>query len=214
MGRRRRAIVFLILAVTCGLASAALAARYRGGVEEGYGPLRTVVVVEREIEAGARFGDAEVDRSLRSGEVPERFVPSDALFEPAQALGAELLGPVPAGSYLLASHLREPAARAGSLGHGRKPIEVSVAAAGSLARPDAVANRVDVVAAEEPGVSSGPRVVVLARRVPLLGLRRSGPQAASEGGGEWVATLGLHRRQSLAVIEAENFSRELRLLPR
>jgi hypothetical protein len=213
MGRRRRAIAFLTLAVTCGLASAALAARYRGGVEEGYGPLRTVVLVEREIEAGSRFSDAEVSRSLRSGEVPERFVPSDALFEPDQALGAELLGTVPAGSYLLASHLREPDAERGGLGDGRRPIEVSVAAAGSLARPGAVADRVDVIAAEEPGVSSGPRVVVLARKVPLLGLRRSGPQAADDGG-DWVATLGLRRRQSLTVIEAENFSRELRLLPR
>lgn len=214
MGRRRRAVVFLTLAVTCGVASAALAARYRGGVEDGYGPMRAVVVVERELEAGSRFDEAGIERSLRGGEVPERFVPADALFEPDQALGAELLGAVPSGSYLLASHLREPAAkRNGGLGRGRRPIEVGVAAAGSLARSGAESGRVDVVAAEEPGVNSQPRVVVLARRVPLLGLRRSGPQAADEDGG-WVATLGLRRRQSLSVIEAENFSRELRLLPR
>ncbi len=207
MSRRARAAGFLALAVVCALASAALASRYRGQVEEGYGVQRDVVVVERSLESGSPLRAEDVERRLGRGQAPERFVPPDALTAPAEAIGAEPVSAVPAGSYLLASHLHEPEGGLRGLRGGRRALEVRVAAAGPLARGGAEVSRVDVVAAEEPGLGGRPRVAVLARGVPLLALRRAGAN------GGWIATLGLARRESLTVIEAENFSRELRLLP-
>ncbi len=214
MSRRSRAIGFLGLAALCAIASASLAARYRGGVEQSYGPTRTVVTVERELVAGKALDADDLRRQLGRREVPERFIPPDAIVSPGQMEGARPVASVPAGSYLLVSHLRAPAA-AGRLPSRLSPIEVRVAAAGGLTRsrrPGAWAE-VDVIAAREPGVGQEGRVVVLARAVPLLELRRSAAAGARQGGG-WVATLGLDRSQALRVIEAENFSRELRLLPR
>jgi Flp pilus assembly protein CpaB len=213
--RRRRALAFGALAVCCALASAAFAARYRDGAERSYGEPRAVVAVQRDLAAGTTLTAGQVERALAVREVPERFVPPDALPAPEVAVGARLRADVPAGSYLLGSQLGDPGAagrRRRGLPRGLRPIEVGVASAGSLAAAGGAGRRVDVVAADEPGTTSNPRVRVLARRVPLLGLRRERGDGA--GGAGWKATLGLDRPAALAVIEAENFAREVRLLPR
>jgi Flp pilus assembly protein CpaB len=213
--RRRRALAFGVLAVCCALASAAFAARYRDGAEQSYGEARAVVAVQRDLAAGTTLTAEQVERALAVREVPEAFVPPDALPAPEVAVGVRLRADVPAGSYLLGSQLDDPAAakrrRDRGLPRGLRPIEVGVASAGSLAASGGAGRRVDVVAADEPGTTTNPRVRVLARRVPLLNLRRERDGAGEAG---WKATLGLDRGAALAVIEAENFAREVRLLPR
>ncbi len=155
--------------------------------------------------------------------MPARFLPPDGLDDPALALGSRAAGEIPAGSYLLASQLRQggggrsppqPAIRP-----GLRPVEVVVSGgpggAGGLPAPG---SRVDVLAADEPGSTSNPRVRVLARRVPLIALeplRATGSRIPATGPpASWLATLALDRRRSLAVIEADNYAREVRLLAR
>lgn len=212
-GSRRRALAFAALAAVSALASIAVASRYRDGVADGYGELRSVVVVERELRPGGPLDAEQLRASLLTRQVPERFVPPDALSLPSEALGSRPRTPIPRGSYLLRSQLSsgprpEPGPR---LADGLRPIEVVVASAAGLESAEGRSPRVDVVAADEPGTTVNPRVRVLARRVPLIAIRRA------RGGGDpvgWLATLGLGRAEAIAVIEAENFARQIRLLPR
>jgi Flp pilus assembly protein CpaB len=77
---------------------------------------------------------------------------------------------------------------------------------------------VDVIVTTEPGPGGGGgRTYVAAENVELLALTQSG-DAAAELPGSGVegstATLALTRTQSLRLIQAENFARQVRLLPR
>jgi Flp pilus assembly protein CpaB len=212
-GSRRRALAFAVLAAVSALASIAVASRYRDGVAEGYGELRSVVVVERELRPAGPLDAKQLRDSLLTRQVPERFVPPDALSLPSEALGSRPRTRILPGSYLLGSQLssgRRPKPGP-SLPDGLRPIEVAVASAAGLEGAGGRSPRVDVVAADEPGTTVNPRVRVLARRVPLLAIRRA--RGFGDPGG-WLATLGLARVEALAVIEAENFARQIRLLPR
>ena len=77
--------------------------------------------------------------------------------------------------------------------------------------------RVDVVVTTEPDVGDDGRTFIAAQRVRLLALSETG----GAGGGEeglgsspaWSATLALTRDQALRLIQAENFARQVRLMP-
>jgi hypothetical protein len=212
-GSRRRALAFAALAAISALASIAVASRYRDGVAEGFGELRSVVVVKSELRPAWPLDAEQLRTSLLTRQVPEAFVPPDALSLPSEALGARPRTRIPVGSYLLRSQLAsgERPEPGPGLADGLRPIEVAVASAAGLEQAGRRSARVDVVAADEPGTTVNPRVRVLARRVPLLGIRRA---RGGGGPGGWLATLGLGRAEALEVIEAENFARQIRLLPR
>jgi hypothetical protein len=78
---------------------------------------------------------------------------------------------------------------------------------------------VDVVVTTEPGPGGKGRTYVAAVGVELLALREGGGGLGADesglgAGGDWSATLALTRAQSLELIQAENFARQVRLLPR
>jgi hypothetical protein len=106
MSRRGRAIGFAVLAVGCAVASASIASAYRTSVDDRLGELRPVVTVERSIEAGTDLRGRILRTALGARTVPERFLPPDAISDPRQVVGRRTLAANPAGSYLLASHLR------------------------------------------------------------------------------------------------------------
>jgi Flp pilus assembly protein CpaB len=210
VSRRLRAGLFAGAAVLCALASAGLASRYRADAGAGYGEPRPVVVVERTLERGSRLRERDLKARLSRAEIPQRLLPPDALADPQEALGRTPVNDIPPGSYLLASQLRaatRSTRRRPGLRQGLMPVEAQVSAAGGATS----GAKADVVVAEEPGVTGRARVRVVARGVPVLELRRA--SGAGAGTGRWVATLGLRRPQALAVIEAENFAREVRLIP-
>jgi pilus assembly protein CpaB len=219
VSRRRRALLLAAAAALCGIASVALALGYRRQVDASLGATASAVVVREPLPAGRRLRPPVLRRSLEMRTVPLRFLPPDALANPEQAMGARPLAPVPAGSYLLASHLRseraerEPARR---LPAGRRPLGLTVAGGEALraAVGRAGAERVDVVVAEEPRAGVRGRVIVAARGVPLLELSPSGEITDSGEGPAWSATLAVRRGQALRLIKAENFAREIRLIPR
>jgi len=219
-GSRRRAAVFAGLAVLCAVLSATAAARNDAGVSDQLGELRSVVVVEQRIPRGTHFDARTLERSLGSREVPLRFLPPDRLEDPALALGSRSVAAIPPGSYLTASLLRQRApeqegAADPGIGAGLRPVEVEVSGGSGEGLP-AAGSRVDVLAADEPGSTSNPRVHVLARAVPLLAIEPARPDELDPDPdtGGWIATLALDRRQSLDVIEADNYAREVRLLSR
>ena len=219
MNRRARAAAFAVLAVVCAIASAAIASGYRDSVDEQLGALRSVVVVRDALAPGVVIDRKRSQRSLELREVPVRFLPPDVLDDPDQAVGRKPVAPVPAGSYLVVSQLRHPGSSPGPsaphLGADLQPVEINVTAAGALAAlGTAGPARVDVVVAGEPVTGGRAEVRVAAEGVRLLSIVQASAEATpTEGADGWTATLALTRHQALDLIEAENFAREIRLIP-
>jgi Flp pilus assembly protein CpaB len=213
MSRRGRAVGFLLAALIAAAMAATIADGYGDSVVEGYGELRPVVVVAASLEGGLKLDPSTIAEKLEVRRVPVRFAPPDALGMPAEALGLAPVGPVPAGSYLLAGQLRVP--RPGQLGPrlggGRRPVEIAVSGAGALSAFGAqpVGSKVDVVVTSEPAGSGNGDTYVAAAAVPLLGL---GPAGESTEGTATV-TLGLTRSQALRLIDAESFARRVTVIP-
>jgi Flp pilus assembly protein CpaB len=216
MKRRTRALVFGLLALAAAALAAGIADGYGSSVARGYGPLRSVVVAVRGLDAGKPLLPEQVDSALELRRVPARFVPPGALAVPGDALGLVPVSTIAAGSYLLAAELRPPTRgrSAGSvLGSRRHPVEIAVTGAEALLATGAASRgaRVDVVVTTEPTGSGPGRTYVAAAAVPLLAL---GPGADGPGpGGSSSATLGLTKSQALHLIAAESFARKLTLLP-
>jgi Flp pilus assembly protein CpaB len=216
MGRRARALAFVLAALLAAATAAALADGYSARVARGYGELRPVLVAGEDLEAGREIDPGEA-AALEPRRIPARFVPPGALASPAAAIGLVPSARIPAGSYLLASQLRPPRADPAApfgLGRGRHPVEIAVSGAEALlvAGSQPVGDRVDVVVTAEPSGSGAGRTYVAAAAVPLLALGPGAEGAAAEGIA--AATLGLTRRQALRLIAAESFARRVTLLPR
>jgi Flp pilus assembly protein CpaB len=215
MSRRSRALAFGLLAAVCGVASASIASAYRDRVDEQLGATVPVLTLTRPLAAGTTLRSQVLRKATEQREVPVRFLPPDSLTRPTQATDRRLAVAVPAGSYLLGSQLRVPRApdRGPSLGGRLHPVEVTVSGAGALAAGGA-GSRVDVVVAGEPVTGGRARVTVAARAVRLLAIEPADPADETAAGTDgWSATLALTRAQALDLIEAENFAREIRLIP-
>ncbi len=223
MSRRLRAIAFGSAALACAGLAAAVAGGYRDDLDAQLGPLRPVVVARGTIPARRPLGPGDVDRLLEVRRVPQRFVPGGALSTPKQAIGRAPAGPIPPGAYLLAAQLRAPDRRGRPsrppLGRGRAPVQISVTGAVALAagaRGPAGA-RVDVIVTTEAGPGGGQgRTYVAAENVKLLALTESGADSELPGPDteKSTATLALTRSESLRLIQAESFARQVRLIPR
>ncbi len=215
MSRRARALTFLLFALLAAAAAAAIADGYGSRVVRGYGPLRSVVVLGTRLPRGKPIGSAQVAEALTVRRVPQRFVPPDALIDPAEALGLVAAAALPAGSYLQAAQLKAPRPPGDStvaLARDRRPVEIRVSGAGALltAGPAPSGARVDVIVTSEPRGAGSGRTYVAAARVPLLALR---PEAEGAGSDLAAATLGLTRREALRLIAAESFARKVTVLP-
>lgn len=223
MRRRVRAIAFGCAALACAGLAAAIAGGYRQDLQSELGPLRSVVVARARIPPNRAIESREVARLLEVRRVPERFAPAGALAMPQQAAGREPAAPIPAGSYVLAAQLREPAARRhrddrAPIGPGRRPVQIAVTGAEALATQggDPAGQRVDVVVTTEPGVRAGTgRTYVAAAGVRLLALSSANESSADysmPGAEAWTATLALTRSQALRLIQAESYARGVRLI--
>lgn len=215
MSRRTRSLLFAALAVGCAIAAASITAGYRERADAAYGELRPALVATEPLAKGDELSAKGLARAVEPRRIPAAFVPPDALADPSQAVGRSPAVAIPAGSYLSASLLRVPTAgqpRGGRVDPGLRPVEVRISGGGAIV-PLGPGAEVDVVAAEESFAGGNPRVRVLARAVELVDLREDAAGAESPGE-SWLATLALDRATALRVIEADNFAREVRLIPR
>jgi Flp pilus assembly protein CpaB len=202
-----------------------MAGGYRADIRTELGPLRSVVVAAARIPAHQEIPAKQVDELLQTRRVPARFAPPGALSDPDEAAGRAPAATISAGSYVLASQLRDPGAgRERPSDHTgiaarRKPVEITVTGADALAASgrDPVGTRVDVVVTTEPGPGGGSgRTYVAAKEVRLLALSQAGDSSASDyaasDGDRWTATLALTKAQALRLIQAESFARAVRLI--
>jgi pilus assembly protein CpaB len=211
--RRRRALLLLAVAlVTGGVASSRVSGR-AAEIEGQIGPLVPVVVARQDIAADAKVRAAAL--SIR--QVPQRFVPADALSAPEQAVGQRPAVPVAAGGYLTAGAFAtgdpgrgEPA----PLRRGQRSIELPVAGALEDAAPG---TRVDVLITTESRSGSGRSFLAL-QDVELLGVRASADGEHTQDGAaahaSALATLRVGVRQAVYLTAAASFAREIRLLVR
>jgi Flp pilus assembly protein CpaB len=207
---------FLLIALLAAAVAGAIAEGYGSSVAAGYGALVPVVVVDADLPAGKPIGPERISAALEVRRVPRRFVPAGALALPDEALDLTPKATIPAGSYLLGAQLRTKARvrrKPLLVGSARRAVEISVSGADALLAlgPSPRGRKVDIVVTAEPRGSGPGKTYVAAAGVPLLGL---GPGADGPGpGGLTTATLGLTRHQALRLIGAENFARQLTLLP-
>ncbi|MBA2419650.1 MAG: Flp pilus assembly protein CpaB [Thermoleophilaceae bacterium] len=223
-GRRRRALVLLALALACGGLAASQVRQTVEEVEERTGAPVSVLVARESLPA-----DREIDPgSLAVKEVPERYAPRDGLTAPRDAAGLRTSISVSAGSYLTAGHLQGGSGRgAGGLRRGERALEIAVAGGEALAGASP-GSTVDVLVSTEGREAAG-RTFLALESVELLDLRPgaggAGAAEDSEGSGPVsregaaatataTATLRVSTRQAVYLTAAQNFAREVRLLPR
>jgi pilus assembly protein CpaB len=219
--RRRRAFLFLSLALACGgLAASEVSSRMRA-VEASVGGLVPVLTAARDVPAGKELRRAD----LAVREVPERFAPPDALVAAAEATGLPVAAPLAKGGYVTAAVFGptggQPGARGpAALRRGERAVEVAVAG-GDVLAGSAPGARVDVLISTDAREGPG-RTLLALEDVELLDLRAGTGgagtgQIEAEGAGataSGTATLRVTLRQAVYLTAAQNFAREVRLLPR
>ena len=227
--RRRRGLLLLALALACGgLAASEVASRVRE-VEATVGEPVPVLVAARDVAPGAELGRADV--AVR--EVPASFAPPDAMSDAGEAVGVPSAGGLVKGGYLtarVARHRRKaPAARAAAPGRcaaASVPWRWRWPGASRWPRWPGRAAGWTCWCPPSPGEGAGAHAARPgergAARPQRGGGRRpsgfgDGEDAAGEGAGAGassVATLRVTVRQAVYLTAAQNFAREVRLLPR
>ena len=223
--RRRRGLLLLSLSLACGGLAASEVARKVGEVEARVGRPVPVLVAREGLPAGKEIEPKMIDRLLRVSDVPERFAPPDGLADPGEAAGLVPAVPVAAGSFLTAGHFaasRDAAGAGGSLLRpGERAVEVAVAGGEALSSVGP-GTRVDVLVSTEPRTGSGGTFVAL-EGIELLGLGATpgggaldpaGSDGGAAGSATALATLRVTLRQAVYLTAAQNFAREVRLVPR
>lgn len=221
MSRRARAVAFLAGALVCAVLAAGLANGYERSLEEQLGELRPAVLAREAIPPRRAISARRARRALEVRRVPERFLPPGTLEVPSQAIGLAPAGALVPGSYLLADQLAPPRRRGRKVprvARGLTPLEIEVSGASPLAAGGSLPKRVDVVVTSEPGPGGRGRTYLAAKAVELLDLVESTGSAADDplapgSSPAFSATLAVRRASALRLIEAQNFARELRLIP-
>lgn len=216
--RRRRGLAMVSLALASGgLAASEVSSRTRA-VEQRVGPLVPVVAARGPVEPGTKLAAGD----LTVVQVPARYAPPDALADPREAEGLRTGGALEQGSYITSSAFGagpgDDDKPGNGLGRGERAIELKVAGAealGGLAGPGA---RVDVLVTTETGDNAG-RTALALEDAELLALHAGAGDAALPGrsdasAGTATATLRVTLKQAVYLTAAQNFAREVRLLPR
>ncbi len=216
--RRRRGIALAVVALGCGALAAAAVNDTVEEVESRTGAPVAVVVAAQDIAAGTTLDRRRIAHALTLREVPARYAPRDGLRQPAHAAGLEAAIAVPAGSYLTAPMLSDGDARAAPVApvqRGQRLVEVAVSGGSELVA-GALPARVDVLVTTE-GHSARGRTFVALEDVEVVSARpaRSADVTDADGSpADTVATLRVDARAAVFLTAAQNFAREVRLLPR
>jgi pilus assembly protein CpaB len=198
-------------AAACAGLAASSVSRYTNDVRAQVGPLTRVVVARTDLKPGTAITPQVAGRSLEVRQVPIRYAPAQALISISDAIGYRLGGAVNRGDYLTSATL--------VAGEGRRPgtdpdgrtVEVAVAGAGFLAQSLQPGTRVDVLITTERGAGPG-RTYLALQDAEVVGFSAS--SGAGNEAGRATAALRVSLRQAVLLTAAQNFARELRLVPR
>jgi len=215
VSRRRRALLLGGLALVLGGLAAFNVAGREAALERRVGGLVDVVVARTPIAAGDRLAL----RSLAIRRVPERFAPRGTTAAPQAFVGRRAAVDIPADADLNAGMIvRDDTGPAGpDVRRGERVAEIVALGSAELVLPG---SRVDVVVTPEPAGGGGAGEAVLALEdVEVIAATPAGADdaPASKGtapGPRVAASLRVTLRQAIYLAAAQDFARELRLLPR
>jgi pilus assembly protein CpaB len=195
-----------------GLAAFDVAGR-EAALERRIGGLVEVVVARKPIAAGERVAMG----SLAIRRVPARFAPDATTGTPQAVVGRRAAVDIPADADVNAGMIvRDDAAPAGpDVRRGERVAEIV-----ALGSPDLVipGSRVDVLVTPEPAAGAAGEAVLALEDIEVIAAApvAAGDAPAGKGapGPRVAASLRVTLRQAVYLAAAQDFARELRLLPR
>ncbi|MEA2151082.1 MAG: pilus assembly protein CpaB [Solirubrobacteraceae bacterium] len=214
MSRRRRALLLGGLALVLGGLAASNVAGREAALTRRVGDLVDVVVAREPVAAGARIRP----ESLAVRRVPRRFAPRDRVASPRGLEGLRAAVDIAPGSDLAPAMLgdgRPPPPAGPALRPGERVAQVV-----ALAPPDLVGagSRVDVLVTPEPRPDGDGQAVLALEDVRVVDVAPAGagatPAHGAAAGVRVAASLRVTLRQAVYLAAAQDFARELRLLPR
>jgi pilus assembly protein CpaB len=150
---------------------------------------------------------------LEQRRVPARYAPSRAVGSVSSVVGYRLGVALHRGDYVTDSSLTAgDQTPSGERGAGRA-VEVAIAGAGSLGNALRPGAHVDVLITTDRGGGS-PRTYLALQDAELLGFSPASGNGGADETARAVATLRVSLRQAVLLTAAQNFARELRLVPR
>ncbi len=218
MNARRRALLLGGLALVLGGLAASSVAGREAALSRRVGSLVDVVVARTRIAAGSPVRA----RALAVRRVPRRFAPVDAVDAPSSVVGLKATVEIAAGTDLTAALVGDglPRPAGPAIRRGERVAQVVALGSPSLVTPG---SRVDVLVTPEPRSDESGQTVLALEDVEVLDAASVAAEDAPSGGdrgpaagaGEHVAaSLRVSLRQAVYLAAAQDFARELRLLPR
>jgi pilus assembly protein CpaB len=215
--RRTRTLALFGVSAACAGLAVSLVNGYARDVRAQVGPLVPVLVARTSIERGERVTAERASSRLAIRRVPERFAPPSALRSPSEAIGLRTASGIAAGDYVGRADLTAATpAVAPSLGSGARLVELPVVGGGAIRGLLRPALRVDVLVTSERAQGSG-RTYLALQRIELADLRQldeGGSASPDAQRPDSVATLRVTLHQAVLLTAAQNFAREVRLVPR
>ena len=213
MSHRRRALLLGGLALVLGGLAASNVAGREAALARRVGGLVDVVVAREPIAAGATIRR----RALAVRRVPRWFAPKERLASPSAIEGLKATVDIAPGTDLTAGLLGDGRAEpvGPAIGRGRRVAEVV-----ALGSPELITrgSRVDVLVTPEPRPDEHGEAVLALEDVEVLraSVARDETGRSRDGApGDRVAVaLLVTLRQAVYLAAAQDFARELRLLPR
>jgi pilus assembly protein CpaB len=217
MSHRRRALLLGGLALVLGGLAASNVAGREAALQRRIGNLVDVVVAREPIAAGATLRE----RSLAVRRVPLRFAPRSRIASPRTLAGLRAAVDIPAGSDLVASMVGDgrPAGMGAAFAPGERVAQVVALASPQLVTPG---SHVDVLVTPEPRAGGDGEAVLALEDVEVVdavpAADGDAPAGGSSGrpapGARVAASLRVTLRQAVYLAAAQDFAREVRLLPR
>jgi pilus assembly protein CpaB len=209
---RRRALLLGGLALVLGGLAASNVAGREAALARRVGDLVDVVVAREPIAAGT----AVRARDLAVRRVPRRFAPAGGVGSPKTFVGLRAATDIAPGRDLVAARFGDGRAPplAAAIRRGERVAQVV-----ALAAPELVTagSRVDVLVTPEPRAGADGEAVLALEDVEVLAAvpaDAAGSAGRAAPGGRVAASLRVSLRQAIYLAAAQDFARELRLLPR
>jgi len=213
VSRRRRAALLAGLALVLGGLAAFNVAGREAALERRVGGLVDIVVARAPIAAGDRLSTG----SLAIRRVPARFAPRGTTGSPQAFVGRRAAVDIPADTDLNAGMIvRDDAGPVGpDVRRGERVAQIVALGSGELVIPG---SRVDVLVTPEPASGGSGEAVLALEDVEVIAASAVGadeaPASKAAPGPRVAASLRVTLRQAVYLAAAQDFARELRLLPR
>lgn len=206
MTRRRRALLLLGLAVVLGTLAASDIGRREQALRRAVGPSISVVVATKELPAGKPIHRG----SLAVRRMPQQYAPKDGIQSLPEVVGLRPRVSVPAGGDLAGALL------AADGGSDLRPGEriADLVAIGDLQRIRPGGHVDLLVTRERDGAGGTTRLALEDAEVLAAEPAPTGEGSADAATGRISVALRVTVKQAVYLTAAQNFARELRLLPR